>query len=189
LEYIKPILDAVRSPKLAAVFLIVSASLLFLPEQFAGIEKPAFTAEYQTHILLVFLLSSAVLAVEILGMALIIILLPFERRREQRKVDETFYSLNLPELCVMFAMTQMGTRTIKGSYDNPVMISLREKGCLTPIPGPQGLLDMHHRAYPRIWDKVKAEGFGRFPKEFRESSNFEDEVERFLHSSTTWRTY
>jgi len=190
MEFITQFFQALKSPKTALVLFLFSGALLFVPISRFGLEPPDFTDAYQTQILVVFYLASAILILEIVTWAISLVRAPFKRRaREkayQERVEKTFYSLNLNELCVLWAMTQGGTKTIKASYDNHVMVSLRQKKALGLITGVQSLHEAHHFMPDALYDLVVERGYERMPEDFRNSVRFEDEVREIVHRSTHW---
>lgn len=129
MEFITQFFQALKSPKTALVLFLFSGALLFVPIERFGLEQHEFTDAYQTQILVVVFLASEILILEIVTWTVSTIRAPFRRRaREkayQEKIENILYSLNLDELCVLWAMTQGGAKTIKASYDNHVMVSLR----------------------------------------------------------------
>jgi hypothetical protein len=189
MDFLNHFLSTIKSPRLAAVVFLLTAALLFFPFGMLGLEKPSLSEEYQTQILILLLLSAAMLLVEIIIQLCSVIRSIGRRLRRPREVDEIFTSLNLEEICVLWAMVQMGTKTIKGAYDNPVMISLRHKGALGLIAGPQSLTEVHHFMPSDVYAKVARDGFERMPKEFRDSPRFHDEVREIMRKSTSWHPY
>ncbi|KIC08851.1 hypothetical protein RA19_18515 [Leisingera sp. ANG-M1] len=193
MEFITQFFHALKSPKTALVLFLFSGALLFVPIDRLGLDRPEFTSEYQTQILLVFFLASAILILELVTWAVSTIRSPFQRRAREKAyqelIEKVFYSLNLDELCVLWAMTQAGTKTIKASYDNHVMVSLRQKKALGIITGVQSLHEMHHYMPDALYDLVAERGFERMPEDFRNSVRFEDEVREIVHRSTDWRTW
>jgi len=193
MEFITQFLQALKSPKTALVLFLFSGALLFVPIERLGLEQPEFTDAYQTQILLVFFLASSILILEIVTWAVSTIRAPFRRRaREkayQENIEKTFYSLNLDELCVLWAMTQGGTKTIKASYDNHVMVSLRQKNALGLIAGVQTLHEAHHFMPDALYDLVVERGYEHIPEDFRYSVRFEDEVRERVHRSIDWRSW
>lgn len=191
MEFITQFFQALKSPKTALVLFLFSGALLFAPIDRLGLEQPEFTDTYQTQILLVFFLASAILALEAVILIIALIRAPFLRRsREkayQEAIEKTFYSLNLNELCVLWAMTQGGTKSIKADYDNHVMVSLRQKNALGLIAGVQSLNEAHHYMPDALYDLVAERGYDRMPEDFRNSVRFEDEVREIVHRSTDWR--
>jgi hypothetical protein len=129
-------------------------------------------------------LSAAILAVEILSKAWWLATRPYYAWKHKQMVEEAFLSLNLQELCVLWAMTQSGVRTIKGSSSNHLMLSLREKGCLRLISGIQSLNQMHHSMPDDIFKVVAERGYDRMPDDFKNSVRFQDEVRNILHEAT-----
>jgi hypothetical protein len=186
-EFITQFFQALKSPRTALVLLLFSGALLFFPVEKLGLEQPEFTAEYQAQILVVFFLAVAVLALEIASFFLDLIGAPFRARARQKRTEETFYSLNLEELCVLWVMTQSGTKTIKGDYTKHVMISLRQKDALGLVMGYQNLGEAHHFMPDTLYDLVAERGYDRFPDEFKNSVRFEDEVREIVRRSTDWR--
>ncbi len=193
MEFITHFFQALKSPRTALVLVLFTGALLFVPLDQLGLEQPQFTTEYQTQILLVFLLASAILILEILTWTALKFRAPFQKRARKKAykkaIEKTFYSLNLDELCVLWAMTQNGTKSIKGDYNNHVMVSLRQKNALGLIPGVQNLNEAHHYMPDALYDLVAKHGYERMPKDFRESVRFEDEVREIVHRSTDWRTW
>lgn len=180
--------QALKSPRTALVLALFSGALLFFPFEEIGLDKPKFTAEYQTQILLVFVFALAILALEAFELLLALAGAPFRARARRKQTEETFYSLNLNELCVLWVMTQTGTKTIKGDYTNPVMISLRQKNCLGILAGYQNLGGAHHYMPDALYDLVKERGYERFPDDFKNSSRFQDEVREIVYRATDWRS-
>ncbi|WP_134079832.1 super-infection exclusion protein B [Rhodovulum visakhapatnamense] len=193
MEFITQFFQALKSPKTAFVLFLFSGALLFAPIDRLGLEQPEFTDAYQTQILLVFLLASAILVLEIVIWVIAAILKPFRRRAREKaykeSIEKTFYSLNLEELCVLWAMTQSGTKSIKASYDNLVMVSLRQKNALGIIPGVQSLHEAHHYMPDALYDLVAERGYQRMPEDFRNSVRFEDDIRAIVHRSTDWRSW
>ncbi|KJZ18976.1 super-infection exclusion protein B [Loktanella sp. S4079] len=193
MEFITQFFQALKSPKTALVLFLFSGALLFVPVKRLGLSQPEFTDVYQTQILVVFFLASAILILEILTWAVSMILSPFQRRAREKayreSIEKTFYSLNLDELCVLWAMTQGGTKTIKASYDNHVMVSLRQKNALGLITGVQSLHEAHHFMPDALYDLVLERGYERMPEDFRNSVRFEDEVRERVHRSIDWRSW
>jgi hypothetical protein len=178
------ILSSLKSPKTALAVFIFSAALLFAPFDQLGIARPAFTTEYESLIVITLFLSSAVITVEFLALAWNTIRRPYYAWRRQQSVLNIFFSLNLEEICLLWAMTQLGTKTIKGSSSNYIMLSLRQKGCLYLVPGIQSANQLHHAMYDDIYKVVSEKGFGRIPDEFKYSSNFQESVRAIVESAT-----
>ncbi|SDQ73345.1 super-infection exclusion protein B [Pseudovibrio sp. Tun.PSC04-5.I4] len=193
MEFITHFFQALKSPKTALVLFLFSGALLFFPIDQLGLEKPEFTDAYQTQILLVFFLASAILILEIITWMVSTARAPFRKRaREkayQESIEKVFFSLNLSELCVLWVMTQSGTKTIKASYDNHVMVSLRQKNALGLLPGPQSLFEAHHYMPDALYDLVAERGYQRMPEDFKNSAQFEDEVREIVHRSTSWNSW
>ncbi len=189
MEFITQFFQALKSPKTALVLFLFSGALLFVPLESLGLAQPEFTAEYQTQIVVVFFLAAAILTLEIGSLALKLITAPFRARARRQRTKETFYSLNLEELCVLWVMTQSGTKTIKGDYTNHVMISLRQKNALGLIMGYQTMGEAHHFMPQELFDLVAKHGYGRFPDDFKNSVRFEDEVREIVRRSTDWRSW
>lgn len=188
MEFIIHFFQALKSPRTALVLLLFSGALLFMPTNFFGLEKPQFTNSYQTQILIVFFLAASILALEICDLFLALVRAPFRAKARRKKLEQTFLSLNLDELCVLWAMTQSGTKTIKGDYTNHVMISLRQKGALGLIMGYQNLGGAHHFMPDDLYEIIRDKGFNRFPEDFKNSVRFEDEVREIVFRSTDWRS-
>lgn len=190
LEFITQFFQALKSPKTALVLFLFSGALLFVPIERLGLKQPEFTDVYQSQILLVFFLASSILILEALLWTFYLVRAPFRRRIRKKAYEEgiekVFYSLNLDELCVLWAMTQSGTKTIKGDYNNHVMVSLRQKSALGIIPGVQSLNEAHHFMPDALYDLVSERGYERIPEDFRNSVRFEDEVREIVRRSTDW---
>ncbi|WP_229582938.1 super-infection exclusion protein B [Paracoccus sp. S-4012] len=124
------LLSVLKSPKTALAVLLFSTSLLFFPFDAMGLKRPSFTTEYEALIVVAMFLSGALLVVDLFLAGWRMVQKPLLARQRKTFVTEAFLSLNLQELSVLWAMTQAGTRTIKGPFDSPVMISLRQKGVL-----------------------------------------------------------
>ena len=178
------LLSSLKSPKTALAVFLFSAALLFAPFDRLGLARPAFTTDYQSFIIVILFLSAAILAVEILGFIWRQTKRPYYSWKRRRWVNETFLSLNLEELCVLWAMTQAGTKTIKGSSSNELMLSLRQKGCLHIVSGIQTVNQLHHAMPDEIYKIVSEKGFGRMPDNFKNSVRFEDEVQSILSAAT-----
>lgn len=192
MEFITQFFQALKSPKTALVLFVFSGALLFVPIDRLGLEQPEFTDAYQTQILLVFFLASAILILEIVIWTVFTIRAPLQKRAREKaykdSIEKTFNSLNLDELCVLWAMTQGGTKSIKADYDNHVMVSLRQKNALGLIPGLQNLTEAHHYMPDALYDLVAERGYERMPEDFRNSVRFEDEVREIVRRSTDWRS-
>ncbi|WP_424983877.1 super-infection exclusion protein B [Maritalea sp. S77] len=191
MEFITQFFQALKSPKTAFVLFLFSGALLFVPIDRLGLEQPEFTDTYQTQILLVFYLSSAILVLEIVIWAVLTIRAPFQRRAKEKayheRIEKIFYSLNLEELCVLWVMTQHGTKTIKADYNNHVMVSLRQKDALDLLPGPHNVNEAHHYMSDALYELVAELGYERMPEDFRNSATFEDDVREIVRRSTDWR--
>lgn len=183
------LLALLKSPKIALAVFLFSAALLFAPFESMGLKRPAFTTEYESLFVVILFLSAALLGVEILSKAWRFIQKPIRTRKRKLFVENVFLSLNLEELCVLWAMTQGGTKIIKGCYDNQIMISLRQKRCLGIMLGPQSYVEAHHYMPDDIFDIVKERGYDRMPDEFKNSVRFEDEVREIVHRATDWRRW
>ena len=173
-----------RSPKTALAVFLFSAALLFAPFDRLGVTRPAFTTEYESFFVGILFLSAAILAVEMLSSAWQLARRPYYMWKRKQWVEETFFSLNLQELCVLWAMTQSGMKTIKGSSSNYLMLSLRQKGCLYIVPGIQTANQLHHAMPDDIFTIVSERGYDRMPDDFTSSSRFEDELRDILHAAT-----
>jgi hypothetical protein len=188
MEFITQFFLALKSPKTALVLFLFSGALLFFPTDKLGLEQPEFTEAYQTQILLVFFLATAVLILEIVTWVISAIRAPFRRwareKSDKKGIEKVFHSLNLHELCVLWAMTQNGTKVIKGNYNNHVMVSLRQKRALGIITGVQHLNEAHHFMPDALYELVSEGGYDFMPKDFRDSGQFEDEVRDIVHRST-----
>jgi len=178
------LLSPLKSPKTALAVFLFSAALLYAPFDRIGLIRPAFTTEYESFIVVVLFLSAAILAVEILSVAWRVTKRPYYKWKRKRRVEEIFLSLNIEELCVLWAMTQSGTKTIKGSSSNSIMLSLREKGCLYLLSGIQAANQLHHAVPDDIFKVVSERGFARMPDDFKNSARFEDEVKNIVGAAT-----
>lgn len=178
------LLSPLKSPKTALAVFLFSAALLFAPFDRLGLARPAFTTEYETFIVVTLFLSAAILTVEVLSWVFRQAKRPYRAWKRKKWVEKTFLSLNLQELCVLWAMTQSGTRTIQGSATNHLMLSLREKGCLYLVSGFQTVNQLHHVMPDDIFDVVAQRGFDRMPDDFKNSVRFDDEVRSILHQAT-----
>jgi hypothetical protein len=178
------LLVPLKSPKTALAVFLFSAALLFAPFERLGLARPAFTTEYESFFVIILFLSAAMLAVEILSNGWRLALRPYYATRRKKWVDEAFLALNIQELCVLWAMTQSGTKTIKGSSSNHVMLSLRQKGCLHLISGIQSANQLHHAMPDDIFKIVAKRGYDRMPDEFKNSVRFDDEVRNIVHAAT-----
>lgn len=182
------LLSPLKSPKTALAVFMFSAALLFAPFDRLGLKRPDFTTEYESFFIVVLFLSAAILAVEVLSAVWKLALRPYYARKRKRWVTETFLSLNLEELCVLWAMTEAGMKTIKGSSSNPVMLSLRRKGCLHLMSGLQSANQLHHSMPDDIFKVVAELGYERIPDDFKNSGRFDDEVRNILQAATDpWR--
>ncbi len=170
------LLAALKSPKTTLAAFLFSAALLFVPFESLGLTRPAFTSEYEGFFVIVLFLSAAMLTVNFLTGLWYVAKLPYNAYKRRLRTIETFCSLNLQELCVLWAMTQIGTKTIKGSSSNHIMLSLRQKGCLRLISGLQYANQLHHEMPDEIYSIVQERGLDRMPEEFKNSPRFEDEV-------------
>lgn len=173
-----------KSPKTALAVFLFSAALLFAPFDRLGLTRPAFTTEYESFFVIILFLSAALLAVEVLVQLWRLAMRPLYARRRKKWVEETFLSLNLQELCVLWAMTQSGMKTIKGSSSNHLMLSLRQKGCLRLMSGLQSYNQLHHEMPDDIFKIVAERGLDRMPDEFKNSTRFDDEVRNIVHQAT-----
>lgn len=189
MEFITQFFQALKSPRTALVLLLFSGALLFFPTEKISIAQPSFTQEYQTQILVVFFLSGSILVLEVGDLFLTLLGAPFRAKARKKQLEQTFLSLNLNELCVLWVMTQSGTKTIKGDYTNHVMISLRQKGALGLIMGYQNLGEAHHFMPDDLYELVRDRGYTRFPDDFKNSTRFEDEVREIVFRSTDWRSF
>ncbi|KPD10251.1 super-infection exclusion protein B [Phaeobacter sp. 11ANDIMAR09] len=191
MEFITQFFQALKSPKMAFVLLLFTGALLFAPIDQLGLQQPEFTDAYQTQILLVFFFALAVTILEIVVWTGSAIRTSHKRRSRQKAyeadIEEIFLSLNLEELCVLWAMTEDGTKSIQGAHDNRVMVSLRQKKALGLIPGVHTLHSTHHYMPDALYDLVKMRGYERMPKDFTNSVRFEDEIKDIIHKSTDWR--
>lgn len=178
------LLSPLKSPKTALAVFLFSAALLFAPFDLLGLTRPAFTTEYEAFIVVALFLSTAILAVEILSGTWGLLKRPYYRWKRKQSVEEIFLSLNLQELCVLWAMTQSGIRTIKGSSSNDIMLSLRQKGCLFIVPGLQVANQMHHAMPDDIFKIVSEKGLSRMPDDFTKSARFEDEIRSIVSVAT-----
>lgn len=178
------LLAPLKSPKAALAVFLFSASLLFAPFDRLGITRPAFTTEYESFFVVILFLSAAILVVEILTKAWRLAMRPYYAMKRKQMVEEVFLSLNLEELCVLWAMTQSGMRTIKGASSNPLMLSLREKGCLRLMSGFQSFNQLHHSMPDDIFKIVAERGYDRMPDDFKKSVRFDDEVRNIVQAAT-----
>ena len=84
-------------------------------------------------------------------------------------------------------MVRCGMRTIKGAYDNPIMLSMLYKGALHVVPGLASYSKFPHQMPADLFEMVQQEGSSRFPVDFRDSIRFEDEVREMVRRATDWR--
>ncbi len=189
MEFFSQLFQAMKSPRTALVFAIFSGALLFVPFERIGVTQPQFTQDYQTQILVVFVFALAILSLEAFEIILALIGIPFRVRANRKQLNAAFYSLNLNELCVLWSMTQTGMKTIKADYHNPVMISLRQKGCLGLLTGPQNMPEAHHYMPDALFKVVREKGHDRFPNEFKNSVRFEDELREIVRQATDWHRF
>ncbi|EAV40524.1 hypothetical protein SIAM614_21592 [Stappia aggregata IAM 12614] len=178
------LLAPLKSPKAALAVFIFSAALLFAPFDRLGLTRPAFTTEYESFFVIILFLSAAILVVELLSKGWRLALRLYYARKRKKRVEETFLSLNLQELCVLWAMTRSGTKTIKGSFSNHLMLSLRQKGCLHLVSGLQSANQLHHAMPDDVFKIVSERGYDRMPDDFKNSVRFEDEVRNIVQAAT-----
>lgn len=177
------LLASLKSPKVALAIFLFAAALLFAPFDWLGINRPAFTTEYESLFVVILFLSAAILVVEILSKTWRFVKRPYYTRKRKQAVEETFLSLNLNELCVLWVMTQSGERTIMGGSSNPIMLSLRQKGCLRLMSGIQSMNQLHHAMPEDIFKIVAERGYERMPDDFKNSTRFEDDVQNIFRSA------
>lgn len=178
------LLASLKSPKTALAIFLFAAALLFAPFDWLGINRPAFTTDYESLFVVILFLSAASLVVEILSNTWRFVKRRYYTRKRKQAVEEIFLSLNLHELCVLWAMTESGERTIMGGSSNPIMLSLRQKDCLRMMPGIQSMNQLHHAMPEDIFKIVAERGYERMPDDFKNSARFEDEVRNIFHSAT-----
>lgn len=178
------LLSPLKSIKTALAVFLFSAALLFAPFDDLGLKRPSFTTDYESYFVAVFFLSAAILAVELLSSLWRLAKRPYYMRKRRQWVERTFLSLNLEELCVLWAMTRSGTKTIKGSSSNYLLLSLRQKGCLNLMPGIQTFNQLHHAMPDDIFEIVSERGLARMPDDFTRSTGFEDRVHEILLEAT-----
>ena len=178
------ILNFLKSPKASAVVVVFCGLVLFVPYDWLNISRPAFVDNYEAMVTTVLFVSMAVLFVEAMLYLGHIVRLPGIRRRRAARFKEIFLSLNLDELCVLYAMVKSGTKIIKGKYDNHAMLSLTQKGALTMAGGVYSTFGYPHIIPDDLFEIVRESGFERFPLEFRNSTTFEDEVRERLVRAT-----
>lgn len=189
MEWLSHLFQAIKSPRNAFIMLFFSGAFLFFPFEKVGIDRPKFTEEYETHILLLFVFAASIIALELALKVWQILGAPFRAKQRRRKAWEAFNSINLNELCVLWDMSRKGMQTIRGDFTNPIMVSLRHKGCLFPISGPQNLSKAPHGMPLELYNIVRQHGYNAFSMEFRESPRFEDEVRRMVNEATDWRVW
>ena len=182
-------LTLIKSPRTSFVVFLFCMSILFAPYERVGLKRPALTEEYEIIFVVTLFLSFAVMAMELLVVATRVFKRHFRARKRRQFVETTFLSLNLHELCVLWAMTQASTKTITGSNDSPVMVSLRQKKCLDLIPGPHTYTKMHHYMPDDIYNIVSQRGYEHMPEEFRKSERFDEKVDEIVRSATDWRRW
>lgn len=182
------LLASLKSPKVALAAFLFSAALLFAPFDWLSLTRPAFTTEYESLFVIILFLSAAILVVEVLSKGWRLALRPYYARKRKKRVEETFLSLNLQELCVLWAMTEHGTKTIKGSSSNHLMLSLRQKGCLHIVSGLQSPNQLHHAMPDDIFKIVSERGYDRMPNDFKNSVRFDDEVHNIVQAATDHRS-
>lgn len=178
------LLAALKSPKAALAVFLFSAAFFFAPFDRLDLTHPAFTAEYESFFFIILLLSAAILAVEVLSKGWRLALRLYYARKRKKRVEETFLSLNVQELCVLWAMTQSSIKTIQGSSTNLLMLSLRQKGCLRLVSGIQFANQLHHEMPDEIFKIVTERGYNRIPDNIKNSDRFEDEVRSILQAAT-----
>jgi hypothetical protein len=178
------LLAPLKSPKAALAVFLFSAALLFAPFDWLGLTRPTFTIEYESFFVIVLFLSAAILAVEVLSKGWQLVLRAYYTWKRKKWAEETFLSLNLEELCVLWMMTQSGTKVIKGSSSNHLMLSLRQKRCLHVVPGVQSLNQLHHAMPDEIYKIVAERGYDRMPHDFKNSVRFNDEVLGIVQEAT-----
>jgi len=183
------VLNFLKSPKASAVVLVFCALVLFVPYDWLNISRPAFVDNYEAVVTTVLFVSMAVLFVEAILYLGHIARLPGIRRRRATRVQQIFLSLNLDELCVLYAMVESGTKVVKGEYSNHTMLSLRQKGALMMAGGSYNSLEYPHIIPDDLFEIVREGGFERFPLDFRNSTRFVDEVRERVDRATNWRRW
>lgn len=178
------LLSLLKSPKVALAVFLFSVSLLFAPFENWRLTRPAFTTDYESFFVVIMFLSGSIVAVEVLSKAWAVAKRPYYVWKRKMWVKKTFFSLNLEELCVLWAMCQSGTRTIKGSSSNHILLSLREKGCLRLMSGLQSFGQLHHAMPEDIFQIVYEKGLDRIPDDFKNSGRFDDEVRGIVEAAT-----
>ncbi|QQA45106.1 super-infection exclusion protein B [Pelagovum pacificum] len=175
---------------MAFVVFVCSAALIFIPFDRLGVDKPIFAENYESQIVIAAIASAAVLSLELVSTIWRIIQWPYQRFRakqaRKKSSEKAFYSLNLNELCVCWAMTQQGVETVLAYYNSPVIVSMRHKGALRAVPGMGSLTELPHAMPEELYNLVKERGLSRFPDDFRNSPRFEDEVRRMYHDAIDW---
>jgi hypothetical protein len=183
------ILGVLKSPRTSVIVTIFCLLALFAPYDALQLSRSAFVENYQAIITTCLFLALSVLALEAAGWIWKLARLPIVKMKRIKRVNEIFQSLNLDELCVLYVMTQMGTKVIKGSFDNHAMISLRQKGALFAQNGTFMITEWPHVIPSDLFEMVAEQADTRFPPDFRQSPRFEDEVRNRFERSTTWRSW
>lgn len=187
MDWLTHVFTAIKSPKTAIILLLSSAAFLFVPFDKLEIDQPSFTTEYEAVILVIFVFSASIVTIEIASRIWHIMGAPFRAIRRKRRAVETFRSLNLNELCVLWAIAQQGMRTVRAGYNNPIMVSMRHKGALYPIATTASITEFPHAMPEQLYKLVRKHGADSFPNDFKNSPRFEDEVRRMFHEATDWR--
>lgn len=178
------LISSLKSPRTSLAVFLFSAGLLYAPFEALGITRPNFTVEYESIFVVLLFLAGAILIVEFLVFLGRIIKKPYLIWKRRATVEKIFLSLNLAELCVLWAMTQSGTKTIKGSSSNHTMLSLRQKGCLHITSGIQYLNQLHHEMPDDLYQIVAKRGYERMPDDFKEAASFQDDVRNYVDMAT-----
>jgi amino acid transporter len=142
----------VKTPHAAIVVVLFCALLLFFPLEHVGLAQLKLSNENSFIVFCMFLVALSRLSADFLFFAIGSFRRFINKRRRRRFVKKAVLSLNLEEICVLYKLCQLGRRTFKGSYDNSTIISMRSKGCLTWIAGPQSVLEMHYLVPDDIYE-------------------------------------
>jgi hypothetical protein len=86
------LLSSLKSPKIALVVFLFSATLLFAPFDHLGLTRPAFTTEYESFLVVILFLSAAILAVEILLTAWRVAMRSYYAIKRRQWVKEVFFT-------------------------------------------------------------------------------------------------
>ncbi|WP_297768043.1 super-infection exclusion protein B [uncultured Roseovarius sp.] len=187
--WVRDLADLIRDVRLSVFLCVSSLILLLVPYQKLDLQLPSIIIENAGALTVIGILSFANLVLHFLQFLSQLVRRHFFKLKRRSRIKEVFLDLNFGELCVLYYCTQAGIRAFKATPNSVIIMSLKAKGCIHHISGIQSAVEMHFQIFDDIFDIVRQEGKDRFPKEFLDQYNWDEQIRDTFIRATDWRVW